>query len=220
MTPNLTEKFNKINKVNKHIDKVGNGPYFFPLTTIKREDPAMLFGKQITLGVALFALGACASAPQTEATKQSGPSDAEIAAIVVAANAVDAEMGDLAASRASHPDVRQFGKTMATDHRAVNQAAGELVARLKVAPVESQVSRRLRSDGIAVRSELSTKSGATFDRAYIAHEVEYHKAVIAAVDQVLIPNADNAELKQTIVSVRPALVAHLQHAEKLLEGLR
>lgn len=176
--------------------------------------------KNAILAVAFFGMTACASAQTAADTKASGPSDAEIAAIVVAANAVDADIGDLAAARAASADVRQFGQTMATDHRAVNQAAGELVARLQVTPVENAVSRKLRADGATVKAELNTKTGAEFDRAYLTHEVAYHKAVIDAVDQVLIPNADNAELKQTIVSVRPALVAHLEHAEKLLAGLQ
>ncbi len=191
------------------------------ITTPTKGITEMLTTRNIALAAALFALTACASsARQPEATKASGPSDAEIAAIVVAANSVDADMGDLAATRASSAEVRQFGKTMSTDHRAVNQAAGELVTRLKVTPTENAISRKLQTDGNAVRAELSNKTGIEFDRAYMTHEVEYHKAVIAAVDQVLIPNADNAELKQTIISVRPALVAHLEHAEKLLAGLK
>jgi putative membrane protein len=191
------------------------------ITTPTKGITEMLTTRNIALAAALFALTACASsARQPEATKASGPSDAEIAAIVMAANSVDADMGDLAATRASSAEVRQFGKTMSTDHRAVNQAAGELVARLKVTPAENAISRKLQTDGNAVRAELSNKTGIEFDRAYMTHEVEYHKAVIAAVDQVLIPNADNAELKLTIISVRPALVAHLEHAEKLLAGLK
>ncbi|MGQ0815146.1 MAG: DUF4142 domain-containing protein [Gemmatimonadota bacterium] len=166
-----------------------------------------------------LALAACASAPEPAATKAATVSDAEIAAIVVAANSIDAELGDLAADRATRAEVKQFGKTMATDHRAVNQAAGQLVAKLKVTPIENAVSRKLRTDANAFRAELAAKQGADFDRAYIAHEVDYHKAVIDAVDQLLIPSATNAELKSTLVSVRPALVAHLQHAEQLLATL-
>jgi putative membrane protein len=179
----------------------------------------MRYSLKAVAGAGVLALVACASAPEP-AMKAAPLGDAEIAAIVVAANAVDAETGDLAAARASDPAIKQFGKTMATDHRAVNAAAGELVARLKVTPAENAVSEKLKRDGAAFRGELAQKSGADFDRAYIAHEVEYHKAVIAAVDQVLIPNATNAELKQTIISVRPALVAHLEHAERLLAELK
>jgi putative membrane protein len=163
---------------------------------------------------------AFASAAFAQQPAPAGPSDAEIAAIVVAANAIDADMGDLAAAKASAADVKQFGKTMGTDHRAVNKVAGDLVAKLKVTPVENDVSRKLEADATAFKAELTKKKGKAFDRAYITHEVDYHKAVIAAVDQVLIPNAKNEELKNTLVSVRPALVAHLEHAEHLLAGLK
>jgi putative membrane protein len=172
------------------------------------------------VAMAVLAGAGTAAAQGATSQKASKLSDAEIAAIVVAANAVDADMGEWAADRATSADVKQFGKTMATDHRAVNKAAGELVGRLNIVPVDNAVSEKLRADGAAVRAKLATKSGAEFDRAYIAHEVEYHKAVIAAVDAVLIPDATNEELKQTIISVRPALVAHLAHAEKLLAGLK
>jgi putative membrane protein len=167
-----------------------------------------------------MAAGACATSPAPQPVKSAGVSDAEIAAIVVTANTVDAEMGDLAVERASNAEIRQFGKTMGTDHRAVNAAAVELVTKLGVTPVESATSQKLRTDGAAVKAQLAAQSGAAFDRAYITHEVAYHKAVIAAVDQLLIPSATNAELKATLIGVRPAFVAHLAHAEKLLAGLK
>jgi putative membrane protein len=37
--------------------------------------------------------------------------------------------------------------------------------------------------------------------------------VIDAVDTTLIPNAKNAHLKALLVKVRPAFVAHLDHAK-------
>jgi len=39
--------------------------------------------------------------------------------------------------------------------------------------------------------------------------------VLDAVDKTLIPNAKNEELKALIVKVRPAFVAHLDHAKML-----
>lgn len=158
---------------------------------------------------------AAESAPAPARADVAAPGDAEIAAIVVAANAIDAELGDLAASRAASAEIRDFGKTMSRDHRAVNEQAGALVTRLGVTPVESDISRTLRADADVFRAELEAKEGAEFDRAYIEHEVAYHQAVIDAVDGTLLPNARNAELKQLIAEVRPALVAHLEHARQL-----
>ncbi|HUP88325.1 MAG TPA: DUF4142 domain-containing protein [Longimicrobiales bacterium] len=152
--------------------------------------------------------------------KAAGPSDAEIAAIVVAANAIDAEMGDLAVKRGRSTDIKDYGKLMGASHRAVNASAVELVTKLKVTPVENDVSRKLRADANAFKATLVKKSGKEFDRAYIEHEVAYHKAVIGAVDTVLIPNAKNEELKATLIGVRPALVSHLEHAEHLLANLK
>jgi putative membrane protein len=39
--------------------------------------------------------------------------------------------------------------------------------------------------------------------------------VLEAIDKTLIPSAQNAELKSLLVSVRPAFVAHLEHAKHL-----
>jgi putative membrane protein len=141
--------------------------------------------------------------------------DPQIAAIVVAANTVDIEAGKLARSKTKNDKVKQFADTMVTDHTAVNKAAVALVTKLGVTPEESETSRGLTASGEQTRSRLNALSGAEFDRQYIDNEVAYHKLVIDAVDKTLIPNAQNAELKATLVGVRPALVAHLEHAEHL-----
>jgi putative membrane protein len=141
--------------------------------------------------------------------------DPQIAAIVVAANTVDIEAGKLAQSKTRNEKVKQFADTMVTDHTAVNKAAVELVTKLGVTPEESETSRGLTASGEQTRARLSGLNGKEFDREYIANEVAYHKLVIDAVDKTLIPNAQNAELKATLVSVRPTLVAHLKHAEQL-----
>ena len=39
--------------------------------------------------------------------------------------------------------------------------------------------------------------------------------MIDALDKTLIPGASNAELKALLVKVRPAFVAHLDHAKHL-----
>ena len=46
-----------------------------------------------------------------------------------------------------------------------------------------------------------------------------HQQVIDALDKTLIPSAQNAELRDLLVSVRPAFVAHLDHAKHLQSAL-
>jgi putative membrane protein len=144
-----------------------------------------------------------------------GVTDAQIAAIVVTANQVDIDAGNLAAKQASSPEMKAFGKQMVTDHTGVNKAASDLVAKLKVTPESNATSESLKEGGAKNVAALEALSGTAFDKAYIDHEVAYHQQVIDALDKTLIPGAQNAELKALLVKVRPAFVAHLEHARHL-----
>jgi putative membrane protein len=64
-------------------------------------------------------------------------------------------------------------------------------------------------------AHLSGLHGKAFDRAYIDNEVAYHKLVIKTAKTVLIPDAKNPELKQTLVKTAPTFVEHLHHAEMI-----
>lgn len=156
-----------------------------------------------------------AEVPATSGTPASNVTDPQIAAIVVAANAVDVQAGELALGKASNPEVRGFAQGMVTDHKGVNKAAVALVTKLGVTPVESPTSVELKASGDSTRARLATLSGAEFGRAYIANDVAYHQTAIGALDGVLVPNAQNAELRSTLVSVRPAFVAHLEQAQQI-----
>jgi len=165
----------------------------------------------------LFA-AAVALVPASTALAQS-PNDAQIASIVVTANQVDIDAGKLAASKTSNADVKTFAQQMVTDHTGVNKQAVELVTRLKVTPEDNATSQSLKSGGDTNLTTLKGLSGAAFDKAYIDHEVAYHQQVLDAVDKVLIPSASNADLKALLVKVRPAFVAHLEHAKHVQASL-
>ena len=148
---------------------------------------------------------------------QGAPNDAQIAHIVVTANQVDIDAGKLAESKASDAQVKAFGKQMVTDHTGVNQQAVALAKKLDVTPQDNPTSQSLKTGGAENVKKLTGLSGAAFDRAYVDHEIAYHEQVLDAIDKVLVPNAKNEELKALIVKVRPAFVAHLEHA-KMVKG--
>ena len=153
------------------------------------------------------------------AVSAQGVDDAQIAAIVVTANQVDIDAGKLASSMASTADVKKFGQQMVTDHTGVNKQATELVTKLHVTPKDNPTAQSLKAEGQKNVAQLKTLKGAAFDKAYVDHEVEYHQQVLDALDKTLIPSASNAELKALLVKVRPAFVAHLEHAKHLQSSL-
>jgi putative membrane protein len=121
---------------------------------------------------------------------------------------------------ATSPEVKKFGEQMVTDHTGVNKQATELAGKLKVTPADNATSQSLKAGGEKNVAKLKGLKGAAFDKAYIDQEVAYHQAVLDAVDKTLIPGASNAELKALLVKVRPAFVAHLEHAKQVQAKLK
>jgi putative membrane protein len=148
-----------------------------------------------------------------------GVTDPQIAAIVVTANQVDIDAGKVAAAKSANAEVKKFASQMVTDHTGVNKQAVELVTRLKVQPEDNATAQSLKKGGDENVAHLEQLRGTAFDKAYIDHEVAYHQQVLDALDKTLIPGAKNAELKALLVKVRPAFVAHLEHAKHVQSSL-
>lgn len=168
---------------------------------------------QVLIAASLLSL-----ATMVASAESAGPSDAQIAAIVVTANQVDIDAGRLADTQTHSAEVKSFAELMIRDHTGVNQAATDL-QKLRVTPEPNPTSESLQKGGEQNLAALKKLSGSAFDKAYIDHEVAYHQAVIDAIDQTLIPNAQNAELKALLVKVRPGFVAHLDHAKEVQADL-
>jgi len=148
------------------------------------------------------------------------PNDAQIAQIVLTADSVDVDYGNLAVKKTKNAEVKAFAETMIRDHTAVNAKATALAKKLGMTPEASDTSKSLKSDGEKEMAKLKAMRGAEFDKAYIDNEVAYHESVIGALDKVLLPNAKNAELKSLLESGRPIFVSHLNHAKELQASLR
>ncbi len=146
-------------------------------------------------------------------------SDPEVAHVAVTANRIDVDLATFAQSRTANPEVRQFAATMITDHSAVIQQATALARRLGVTPKDNAVSQSLLAGANEARKNLESLRGAAFDRAYMDREVAYHQAVLDALDGLLIPTTENAELKKLLTDVRPVIATHLDHAKQLRSSL-
>jgi len=139
-------------------------------------------------------------------------SDAEIASVAVVANQIDINYATIAKMKSKNSDILRFAETMASDHKAVIDQAVALVKKLGVTPKDNAVSRKLMSESEKTKRMLRSKSGMAFNKAYIDNEVAYHKAVISTVEGLLIPQANNRELKDLLQNVVPTLRTHLEHA--------
>ncbi|HXT15662.1 MAG TPA: DUF4142 domain-containing protein [Gemmatimonadaceae bacterium] len=148
------------------------------------------------------------------------PSDANIAAIILAANNTDISYARLAPGRAQSQTIKDFAASMLADHTHVNQVLMDVLNRINLTPEDNTTSLDFRDESTTKRDLMRDLAGHAFDSTYIANEVDYHTKLLASIDRVLLPNARNAELKRTIAGIRPAVAGHLAHAQQVQRSLK
>lgn len=169
-----------------------------------------------------IAAGLILFAGTTAANAQNKPdlTDPEIASVAVVANQIDIGYAEIAAKKSKNAEILDFAATMKRDHNTVIEQAVALAKKLGVTPKDNAVSKKLLADAANTKKTLNKKSGKAFDKAYVDNEVAYHKAVIGAVETLLIPETDNAELKALLQKVVPILKTHLGHAEMVQKNFK
>ncbi len=141
--------------------------------------------------------------------------DANIAAIIAAANVSDITNAEAAQGISRNRDVKAFARQMIADHTTANKKATDLATKLGLTPMANDVSRGILASADSTRNAIKSLQGADFDRAYIESEVFVHQEVLSMLDNILIPGAQNSELKALLEGVRPVIADHLEHAQSI-----
>jgi putative membrane protein len=84
---------------------------------------------------------------------------------------------------------------MIRDHETVNTAALGLLSKLGAQAQDNFLSQTLDQNAEGIINDLASRRGRSFDRAYAANELAYHKAVNDLVENTFVPNIENAEVK-------------------------
>lgn len=146
-------------------------------------------------------------------------SDAQILGIYSQVNSFDIETALIGQLKGQSDEVREIGAMVSSDHTGVRAAAHALAAEIGVTPELPPARIDAARDHDAVIQTLHTLEGAAFDAAYLRHEIAFHTSAIAAVETLLLPEADDPKLKAHFEAVLPAFEHHLQMNINAAEAL-
>ena len=150
------------------------------------------------------------------ATMPNALPDSDVVAIVRTANQGEIDQGNAAVAKASSAEVKAFAQMMVSDHtKALNDANA-----LPITSTDNSTTGTLKSGSQQTINNLSTYSGAAFDRAYMQAMVDAHQWLLNAMDSTLIPSAHTRALKDLLTTQRAAVSTHLDRARQILSGLR
>jgi putative membrane protein len=119
----------------------------------------------------------------------------------------EVELGRLAASKGTDPDVKAFGQRMVDDHSKAND-------KLKTIATEEGVTlpTALKGEMKAMHDKLSKASGAEFDKMYMSHMVKDHQKDVKEFEKESTSGKDT-DVKQFAADTLPTLREHLQMAQ-------
>jgi len=146
-------------------------------------------------------------------------SDAQIAQAFATANAAEGEQGTLAFAHTTNTEVSAFARMLITDHTTAQQSLATVLKTQKLTTANSSASDQLRKSASSVVEKLIKYNGTKFDQQFAAAEVTVHEKVLKLLDQQLIPNAQNAQLRAALTAARATVARHRQMAKQLVSSL-
>jgi putative membrane protein len=140
-------------------------------------------------------------------------SDAEIVAIVDAAGRGERLEAHEAMKKASGARVRQLAQLVLSDHDSAKLDRLERVTSL--APAPNALSEEIGSSRAHTAEQLKSAASSDFDRAYIAAQMAAGRHMIELLDDRLIPQAQNGELRTFLQDLRTSTASNLGMARDI-----
>lgn len=185
-----------------------------------------------TLVLAAAAMAACARGDDNNAnttTDTAGGSvtaeplptqlnDANIVAVLDAANASDSASGQLASTKGTSADVKNYGKMMVGEHHMLREQGQALAKKENITPMAPTGDQTQSKGEQTLKMLQDMQKGAAWDKMYIDNEVQVHEQVLQTAKQAH-DQAQNAELKALIEKAQPVIEKHLERAREIQKNL-
>jgi putative membrane protein len=129
------------------------------------------------------------------------------------AGAKEIELGRLAESKASNSAVKEYGQMMVREHQQADMELKQAAAQANLSAPSAETTK-IQSE----KDQLSSKSGAEFDRAYIDMMVMDHQQVASTL-QAKINGDGSAPIKEWASKALPHVQQHLDRAQQIKSSL-
>lgn len=140
---------------------------------------------------------------------------AEFMTVSASSSMMELEASKLAQQKATNPQVKEFADMMVNDHTAANKEMRELATSKNITMPDS-----MSSDHMDHVRELSEKTGAEFDKAYMDRMVSAHESDVERFEDVAEDaDYDDAEVKAFASKTVTKLREHLERAKQIREAL-
>ncbi|HEY9533644.1 MAG TPA: DUF4142 domain-containing protein [Mucilaginibacter sp.] len=140
--------------------------------------------------------------------------DAKFAVDAANGGMTEVELSKLAAAKAINADVKAFANMMITDHGKANEELKGIAATKNITLPDS-----VNADSKSAIEDLSNKSGADFDKAYVDKMVSDHKSTVDMFESAS-KNLKDPDLKAFVDKTLPVIKGHLDHINRIQSSMK
>jgi len=124
----------------------------------------------------------------------------------------EVELGQLAQSKGTDPQVKSYGQMLVTDHSKANDDLMSIASKKSVT-LPSDLSGAQKS----TKDRLDKMTGAAFDRAFMTQMIRDHQADIKEFEQAA--KGSDQDVKAFAEGALPTLRHHLEEAQRIQKTL-
>jgi putative membrane protein len=126
-----------------------------------------------------------------------------------AGNLAEAELGQLAEQKATTPEIKEFGRWMATDHGLANKWLAAILQN-----EHESFQPTLTAEQSQLKQKLEGLSGAQFDQQYVQHMLQAHEKTVPVFEKEA-KEGHNLAIKVYAQNLTPVLEQHLAEVREL-----
>ena len=145
--------------------------------------------------------------------------DSQVIKVLSTANNGEIMQAKAALPKLKMEQTRKYAQMMINEHTSNEKKGQALASHLKLTPQVSNISKTLQNESDKIVTKLN-QSPSAIDKDYMTKQVEVHRKVLMLIDNQLIPNAKNSELKNMLVQTRNTVAKHLQLAEQIVAKMK
>nr|WP_315421174.1 DUF4142 domain-containing protein [uncultured Pedobacter sp.] len=140
--------------------------------------------------------------------------DAKFTTQAAVGGMAEVELGKMALEKSSNPQVKEFATMMVKDHGMANTEL-TAIAKQKNITLPSTVDDEHKKK----MEDLSKKTGADFDKAYVSAMVDGHKSTLKLMEDESRDGKD-ADLKSFATKTAPIVQSHLVMINKINDSMK
>jgi putative membrane protein len=158
-------------------------------------------------------------APLPSEERDSRLNDGQIAMASDVAHNMAIEQAKIAYTKTKDQRVKDYAQTVLADHGRAQRRETAIVLELRASPEESDLSTELGIEAGKTLYALRDSGTGPVDRTYMESQVTAQEKLFKVLDEKLIPNASNADLKRELEAFRARVKVHLDRAREIRQEL-